>query len=597
MFIISEKRKNDIIFKQGEEIKYIFLMREGTINVELNANVFDIINLIKNIFKEIYLRKNYFKINIQKFHEMKNIYLNDKDIHQLYNNDKIFLEANKKMNFDLYTSKGYECLGIKEFCLQMKYITKCTVISNKANFMKIKKEDLSLILKNEGETSPKYYKFVLSKLFLLIKRLYFLKINSINKLVNKFSIISASNSFNQLNSSNTSTENQNFILNIKGNNNHKQKIEILNSEKAINIYSEKVNNLDTNNTGVKTDNNSMNLTDRNFSCLKHKNLSSKYLTFVNENKIANKLLRNKRKKSISNFNIIKNEFLPKNENIKDFMNSTSFFSKYKNNKYRGKILPQNNIEQYNDKIIINNDIINTKHGYISFNKIKKNILKNNKERNSSIKFNIVQKYFCSNNEEKSFDNDYSLFNFKSKNNKYFNLIVIENLMTRKNILNLSKDENIGVFDREFVEEFSGKTKNKSETNIKSKALIPNNNKNIEKENEKSYNKGERINSSLSSLPAIQKSYKKIQHLIGCMKRNYAISKGQKKFIFYKKYKKNKDINLIEERNNYNTYRQKSVGQKIKDYYLRKKIEGYSALINPLHNTYINRQKTVKIVKK
>ncbi len=164
MFIISEKRKNDIIFKQGEEIKYIFLMREGTINVELNANVFDIINLIKNIFKEIYLRKNYFKINIQKFHEMKNIYLNDKDIHQLYNNDKIFLEANKKMNFDLYTSKGYECLGIKEFCLQMKYITKCTVISNKANFMKIKKEDLSLILKNEREILPKYYKFVLSKL-------------------------------------------------------------------------------------------------------------------------------------------------------------------------------------------------------------------------------------------------------------------------------------------------------------------------------------------------------------------------------------------------------------------------------------------------
>ncbi len=165
------------------------------------------------------------------------------------------------------------------------------------------------------------------------------------------------------------------------------------------------------------------------------------------------------------------------------------------------------------------------------------------------------------------------------------------------VLNLSKDENIGVFDKEFVEEYSGRTKNKSETNIKSKALIPNNNKNIEKENEKSYNKGEKINSSLSSLPAIQKSFKKIQHLIGCMKRNYAISKGQKKFIFYKKYKKNKDINLIEERNNYNTYRQKSVGQKIKDYYLRKKIEGYSALVNPLHNTYINRQKTVKIVKK
>ena len=110
------------------------------------------------------------------------------------------------------------------------------------------------------------------------------------------------------------------------------------------------------------------------------------------------------------------------------------------------------------------------------------------------------------------------------------------------------------------------------------------------------NKDKRINSSISSLPGIQKSYRKIKNLIGDMKRNYAISLGQKKFIIYRKSKKNKVISLVDDKKINNSFRQKSIGQTIKDYYFKKKIEGYSAMVNPLHNTYINRQKTVKIKK-
>ena len=43
--------------------------------------------------------------------------------------------------------------------------------------------------------------------------------------------------------------------------------------------------------------------------------------------------------------------------------------------------------------------------------------------------------------------------------------------------------------------------------------------------------------------------------------------------------------------------QKSIGQSVKEYYFRKKVEGYSSLVNPLHNTFMNRQKTIKIIKK
>ena len=78
-----------------------------------------------------------------------------------------------------------------------------------------------------------------------------------------------------------------------------------------------------------------------------------------------------------------------------------------------------------------------------------------------------------------------------------------------------------------------------------------------------------------------------------MKQKHSINLGQRKFIIYRKSKVNKVYNdLIKEKNNESS-RQKSAKNIIKDYYFKKKIEGYSSIVNPLNNTYINRQKTVK----
>ena len=71
-----------------------------------------------------------------------------------------------------------------------------------------------------------------------------------------------------------------------------------------------------------------------------------------------------------------------------------------------------------------------------------------------------------------------------------------------------------------------------------------------------------------------------------MKRKQCINMGQTKFVFCRKPKINKVYNdLIKE--------QKSANN-IKDYYFKKKIEGYSSIVNPMNNTYINRQKTFRV---
>ena len=51
--------------------------------------------------------------------------------------------------------------------------------------------------------------------------------------------------------------------------------------------------------------------------------------------------------------------------------------------------------------------------------------------------------------------------------------------------------------------------------------------------------------------------------------------------------------MIEENKKSFTNRKQSTKKIIKDYYLKKKLEGYSSIINPLHNTYKKQSKLRK----
>ena len=79
-----------------------------------------------------------------------------------------------------------------------------------------------------------------------------------------------------------------------------------------------------------------------------------------------------------------------------------------------------------------------------------------------------------------------------------------------------------------------------------------------------------------------------------MKRKQCINSGQKKFIFYRKSKVNKVYNNLFKENESQSLRQKSAKNNIKNYYFKKKVGGYSSIVNPLNNTYFNRQKTFKV---
>ena len=505
MFKLSERKKKDVIFKSNEKLSSVFLLKDGIIKTEIKTNVKDLINLIKKIIKALYLKSNNLKITLEQIMELKKTYLKDDLVlESMENKDYILSDKIIKKIYNLYYSDGFECLGIIEYCLDLNFLTTCTVVSDKAIFMEIKKEDLSRIIQNDKEILPSYFNFVHMNALSLTRRLYFLKNNLLNKLVSNL---------NERKKGRTLSEEINFS------NNHKQKIEIINSDKARTLYKQKY---------PKFKDKSYKYSIKRINISTKKNLSS-----VNEKTIK------KRDSSLltrDNYDLTRT-FLAKRR-------EPNIISKYS--------MKMDESEKNKEK---KDSVVNIRNKILSINLIKKRIVKEFFKKKNLQKLNIVLNLYKDKEDEKSFFEE--IFN-----NKYF-------------------------------EEKNKSLEEENSPNNKTKETISNQIKSIK---ENSFNTFRKDRSSISLFPDIKKSDKKIRNLIKEMKQKHSINLGQRKFIIYRKSKVNKVYNdLIKEKDN-ESIRQKSAKNIIKNYYFKKKIEGYSSIVNPLNNTYINRQKTVKFKK-
>ena len=246
--------------------------------------------------------------------------------------------------------------------------------------------------------------------------------------------------------------------------------------------------------------------------------------------------------NISRANLLEKEIILYPPSKNNSFNKTINASKSEKSGYKNKILYKYNYIDFPtdmSKLNIDSTLIKTRKGLISFNQIKKNIFKRYEEEKRKEKLDIVKHIINTS------DNGNS-FSFYNKN-----ISLIKNIIKGKNKLN-------------------------------------NNNKD---------SKIRMLNSSILYSPIIKKRNKKIKNLILQMRKKHAINSGKTKFIYYKT-KKIKSISntSMEERSLPYSLRQSqnNIIKSIKDYYFKKKVEGYSSLINPLHNKYINRQKTIKI---
>ena len=185
MFKSSDKIKGDIIYQQETEFSSVYFLKEGNVSLDINASIIDIHNLIK-FYIDILEEKNYLNYSSKKIKAIKNNYLNDKEMFNLINKNSIYLEKfNEKQKFEISKVNKNECLGDLELFITSGYIHTCTVISQKASIIEIKKKDLCKIFNEEKDVLPNYYHFVMNKLISQIKRLYYLKSNYIIQIKSK----------------------------------------------------------------------------------------------------------------------------------------------------------------------------------------------------------------------------------------------------------------------------------------------------------------------------------------------------------------------------------------------------------------------------
>ena len=548
MFKVVEKIKKDIVYKQNDDVSSIFMVKEGVIKIEFYGTIRDIHNIIKKIIEFIYIKNNKFKVSPEKLMELRKKYLYNQNMNMnnsLIRNYYSQIDENKKYNFELFFSNGYECLGLQEYCLKMKYITSGIVESNKAIFFEIKKDDLFKIFQNEREILPDYYKLVYLKLLSLIKRFHNLRNVAINKELYK--VKENSIDFPDAQADIISNNNKSTIsTSIKG--------EILNPQKFKNTFNEKYSNLD-----IKS------YTDRISLFKKMKRDSQKNLVSLRKHSYDKK---NNLSTNISRTNFLKKDIILYPFSKNNSLNKTIIASESEKNRYKYKILYKYNFIDFPtdvSKLNIDNTLIKTRKGLISFNQIKKNIFKRYKEEKRKEKLNIIKHIICTSDNENS-------FSFCNNDRNYKNISLIKKFIKGKHKL-----ENESIFINN----------NKSSQNIKLKELNYNNKD----------SKRRTLNSSILYSTIIRKKNKKIKNLLLQMRKKYAINSGKTKFIYYKTKKiKCKSNQSVEERSIPYSFRQSqnNIIKSIKDYYFKKKVEGYSSLINPLHNKYINRQKTIKI---
>lgn len=207
-FKYIEKYKGDVIYQQNKEFTSVLFLKKGEYKLEMKSSVIDIHNLIK-FFIDMIEEKNYLKYSSKFISDLRETYLKDTELFDLKEKNNYYKEKfNEKYKLEISTVKQNEILGDLELFLTSGYINTCQVISFKAEYLEIKKQDLFEIFHKEKDILPNYYNFVMNKVISQIKRFYYLKNNLMNQIKSKvkhnfYQSMISPNFYNQKKNNNT----------------------------------------------------------------------------------------------------------------------------------------------------------------------------------------------------------------------------------------------------------------------------------------------------------------------------------------------------------------------------------------------------------
>ena len=251
LFINEKYSKGDIIFNEGENIRYLYFIEEGSIELSINKSMNEIESLINLIEKkkQFLMKNNYDEIIFNS--NLKSGEYQDKNIYnysQITSSvDDIVNYLNEKQNNKLIILNNKEDIGIVSYFLGSNYLSTGKVISKNAKIYKIDIDYLHQMLESEIEIKSDFYKRLKDKLELLSKILF--TINNIKLIMTDEKI--TQNKINQK----KIEENETISINSINNKtliDYKKISNLLNQQKdnnsSININNNNTNNINNNET-------------------------------------------------------------------------------------------------------------------------------------------------------------------------------------------------------------------------------------------------------------------------------------------------------------------------------------------------------------
>ena len=157
-FVEERYIKDEIIFNEGEDIKYLYFIQEGSVELSTSRSMKEIESLI-NLFiakKERFIKTDDYGSNGNKneFNLEKHFYKYSKT-HSSRNDFVNYI--NQKQRNKLIILNHNEDIGLVSFFLGKKYITTGTIISNQAKLYKIDVDYLKQILRSEYDCKYEFF--------------------------------------------------------------------------------------------------------------------------------------------------------------------------------------------------------------------------------------------------------------------------------------------------------------------------------------------------------------------------------------------------------------------------------------------------------
>ena len=178
-FINEKYNKGDILFKEDENIKYLYFIQEGSVEITFNKSMNEIeelINIMKNK-EELLVRNNYIDIHLNIIKNLYNNNIQNKDNSYEYDPinssfKDIADSLEQKHNNKIIILNDNEEFGILSYFLGNNYLGTCEVVSKIAKIYRIETDYFNQMLESEVEIKWDFYRRLKNKLKLYSERLF-----------------------------------------------------------------------------------------------------------------------------------------------------------------------------------------------------------------------------------------------------------------------------------------------------------------------------------------------------------------------------------------------------------------------------------------